>query len=134
MFLGNLTEKERAAFICLVENEIKADGITTETEIFALSNLTKELHVKDKKGKLSLEESYRILTDLDESSRRGVYIELYSVAMAEKTFGSSEKDFLKTVAQQIKLPADFPPKAEGWLSEYFGVLQKGIDLVSKIGK
>jgi len=131
MFLGNLTEKEKAAFMCLAENIIKADGISSESETIALNNLIQELHMKDEESKLSFEESCRILTDSDELIRRGIYIELFSLAMADNIYDSTEKDFLKKIAQQFKLPADFPPKAEEWLLEYFSIFQKGIELVSK---
>ena len=133
MFLGNLAENEKAAFLCLAENIIKADGITSDSETAILNNFIQELHIKDEKSSLSVEESYNIFADSDELTRRGIYIELFSLAMADNTYDATEKDFLKIVSLRLNLSMDFIQRAEEWLIEYLNVLQKGIALVSNIG-
>ena len=130
MFLGNLAEKEKAAFLCLAGNIIKADGVSSKSEVIILNNIIQELHIKGEKSNLSIEESCDVFAGSDEFTRRGIYIELLSLAMADNTYDSTEKDFLKTVSLRLDLSADFISKAEEWLLEYLNVLQKGIVLVS----
>ncbi|MDR1468631.1 MAG: hypothetical protein LBT00_04995 [Spirochaetaceae bacterium] len=129
MFLGNLAENEKRAFLCLADKVLKADNIVAKTELSMLRAFAQEMGLSETNSNLSEDEAYTILAVSENKTKRAVYAELLSLAFVDSTFEKKEIECLKNIQGKFGLPDDFAKKANAWLSSYMEKTKEGFDLI-----
>ncbi|MDR3259731.1 MAG: hypothetical protein LBT51_09020 [Fusobacteriaceae bacterium] len=71
MFLNNLLDDEKKAFLFLANKIILADGVIEDSEIAVLNALTEEMGIPNVKNELSEEECYKILSVSSNKRKKG---------------------------------------------------------------
>ena len=129
MFLSKLSETEKQAFLCLADGVMKADGVVADREMKIINDLRKEMNVQNLVSNLTENDSFKTLTSSKQSVRRGIYIELLSISMADGVIDANESIFMKKIQSQLELSDIFAKNSEKWVSAYFRLQEKGIELV-----
>jgi len=129
MFLGNLTENEKKAFLFLANKVSKADNIVTEDELGMLRAFAQEMGLSEINSNLSEDEVYTILTVSENKIKRAVYTELLSLALVDETFEERDIECLKNIQEKLGLPEPFVKKARDWLYSYIGKTKEGYMLI-----
>jgi predicted Zn-dependent peptidase len=129
MFLGNLTENEKKAFLFLADKVLKADNIVAETELSMLRAFAQEMGLSESNSNLSEDETYTILTVSENKTKRAVYAELLSLAFVDSAFAEKEIECLKNIQEKLGLPEIFTKKVRDWLVSYIEKTKEGFMLI-----
>jgi len=128
MFLGGLSETEKQAFLCLANQIMKADGVVADSEMAVINALRGEMNTQNLLSNLTEDESLNILASSKRHVKRGIYIELLSIAIADGTVDASEEAYIKKIQSKLDLSDVFAKNAGKWIDTYFRLLEKGINL------
>jgi tellurite resistance protein len=129
MFLKDLTEAEKKAFVCLAVLIVNADGVVSTGEVAFMENLAQELNIELDHAKISEKEAFDILAAANAKVKRAFYVELLSLTIADGSQDPKEKACMKEIQGKAGLADSYVKEAEDWLSEYLGVAQKGYKLI-----
>jgi hypothetical protein len=129
MFLGNLAENEKRAFLVLAEKVLKADNIVAETELIMLRAFAQEMGLSETNSNLSEDETYTILDVSENKTKRAVYAELLSLAFVDSIFEEKEIECLKNIQEKLGVPEIFTKKVRDWLISYMEKTKEGFILI-----
>jgi hypothetical protein len=129
MFLKNLEENEKKAFLFFANKVLRADNIIAEEELAMLGAFAQEMGLIETENNLSEDEAYTILDRTENKTKRAVYTELLSLAFIDNTFEEKEIDCLKNIQEKLGLPDDFIKRANEWLSSYMEKTKEGFNLI-----
>lgn len=104
MFLNNLQEHQKAAFIALAECVIKADSKFTNIEQMLLDQFYMEMNLSSNHiTHYSFSEAIDIFHNADKRIRKQMFIELFALANADKEFADKEKELIEDIANRFDI-------------------------------
>jgi hypothetical protein len=129
MFLRNLSENEKKAFLTLADRVLKVDNVIAEEELELLRGFAQEMELSDIKCNLPEDEAYNIFGEVENKVKRAVYTELLSLAFVDNTFDEKEMNCLKNIQEKLGLPDDFVKRVQDWLDSYMEKTKEGFRLI-----
>jgi hypothetical protein len=130
MFLVNLTEDEKRAFMCLAEKVAWADNDLADSEKAMIDGIRISINLPANAEKMGEDESVKVLSASDVAKKRGFYIELLSLVRADTVSDPREMACLDSLAKAIGLDGAFTGRAADWLTRYMAVSVEGWQLVN----
>lgn len=116
MFLSSFNSKQKDIFYQLAEALIAVDGHITEEETLMLNAMKEEMGLGIK-GKpppraLSIEKECRVFDS--PATRFFAATELFRLSFADRKLVPTEKDFIRTILAELKIPQDISESLESW--------------------
>jgi uncharacterized membrane protein YebE (DUF533 family) len=128
MFLKDLTDAEKKAFVCLANKIVVADGVVSAGEKAFMDNLDVELGLPAGTAALPEAESFKVAAAAAPNKKRAFYVELFSLVAADGV-DAKEKVCMKEIQTKLGLADAFVTEAEDWLAGYLESMRKGFALV-----
>ncbi len=125
MFLNQLTEKEKEAFISLSIHAAKSNGEFAEEERNMISEYCKEMNlvfVAD--DIMKLDEIFDLFAKADIEEKRIALLELLGLMYADGSFDNLENQFVKNFIHAIGLTEEELVKQEELLKKYMEIIEE----------
>ena len=132
MFLQELKENEKKAFLELVHLVAKANGIITTEEQKMLDSYNKEMGVTICLEELEEKELLDIVGQFESNrSKRIVFLEALAVALADGDYMEDEKEFIKGLREAFAITLDEYEDFKGWIIKTNALYEQASELVNK---
>lgn len=128
MFLSQLNEAQRPAFLVLAKSLIAADGIFADEEMLMMEQYQQEMSLHIPFNDIQIEENQAIAAFADDVPlrKKQVFFELVALAYADQVYAKEENDLLIKIGNAFGLDAEF-------LEESKNISNELIRLYAKIG-
>lgn len=129
MFLANLTEKQKPAFLELARALIAADGVLSSDEVSMMEQYKLEMVLTSGSEELQERAGQAVdaFTTASVTVKKQVVFELVALACADNDYASEEDRLLNEIAISFGLEAAFIDECRVYVGEL-------TDLYSRIGK
>ncbi len=127
MFLKELNDSEKNAFICLSIHAANADGKFVEQEKKMINEYANEMEISvpSEEQVMTIEESINIFSKSDEHIKKVVLFETLGLLYSDGVFEKAEDNFIYDYADKIGLQSNS-------VEEQIKLLKEYLDIVSKI--
>lgn len=132
MFLGQLSEKEKMAFISLSVHASNTNGVFAEEEKVMIQEYCKEMGIPffDADNAISMDEVFAVFKESELSIKKIVLLETLGLVYSDGEFDDSEKEFISECAKKIGLTDEDVEKQTAAIKEYLVVLKKVAETIS----
>lgn len=132
MFLGQLSEKEKKAFISLSVHASNSNGIFAEEEKLMIQEYCKEMGISlfDVGNSISMDEVVAIFKESELPIKKIVLLETLGLLYSDGVFDVSEKGFINEYAKKIGLTDADVEKQTIAIKEYLEALKKIAEAIS----
>lgn len=126
MFLANLEDKEKRAFLNLAQILIASDGILNENEIVMVEQYKQEmnLHISSNESWEEDEKSIAVFKNSSVKVQKQIIFELVALACADKEYAAAEHTLLKKINNALGLQGGFIQECKILVEEVTGVYDK----------
>ena len=126
MFLGQLSEKEKNAFISLSVHASNSNGDFAEEEKMMIQEYCKEMGIPffDANNAISMDEVIAVFLESERSIKKIVLIETLGLVYSDGVFDELEKGFISGFAKKIGLTEEDVAKQTAAIKEYLAALKK----------
>ncbi len=127
MFLKELNDSEKNAFICLSIHAANADGKFVEQEKKMIDEYANEMEISvpSEEQVMTMEESINIFSKSNEHIKKVALFETLGLLYSDGVFEKAEGKFIYDYADKIGLQSDI-------VKEQIELLKEYLDIVSKI--
>ena len=131
MYLMNLSEKVKKAFLELAYLVAVSDNDYSDDEKLIMEAYKKELQIEydlnDLEGNIDPDAVVQVLcADANEAEKKIIVFEITGLAMTDNQYDDEERKMIKQMNAAFKLDDDYPPKCEALINKYIE-LQSQID-------
>ena len=132
MFLGQLSEKEKNAFISLSVHASNSNGDFAEKEKMMIQEYCKEMGIPffDANNVISMDEVIAVFMESERSIKKIVLLETLGLVYSDGEFDESEKGFISGFAKRIGLTEEDVAKQTAAIKEYLAALKKVAEAIS----
>lgn len=132
MFLGQLSEKEKNAFISLSVHASNSNGDFAEEEKMMIQEYCKEMGIPffDANNAISMDEVIAVFLESERSIKKIVLIETLGLVYSDGVFDELEKGFISGFAKKIGLTEEDVAKQTAAIKEYLAALKKVAEAIS----
>jgi uncharacterized tellurite resistance protein B-like protein len=129
MFYEKLSAEEQGALLYFANEVIRADGLVTPEEMAHLQKLLGGVA----SGNIisTAQDAAHIFAGAKNSAKKGVYIELLSLALSDGIYDETEQQCMKKIQAVLELSDDFAKNSAEWLLSYIDVIRQGQKLVAE---
>lgn len=126
MFLGQLSEKEKNAFISLSVHASNSNGVFADEEKVMIQEYCREMGIPffDAENAISMEEVVEVFKDSELRIKKIVLLETLGLVYSDGMFDDSEKGFVNDYAKRIGLTDEDVNKQTEAIKEYLEALKK----------
>lgn len=132
MFLNQLSEKEKEAFISLSIHVSNSNGIFADEEKVMIQEYCKEMEIPlfDKDNAKSMDEVVAVFAESDLHIKKVVLLETLGFVYSDGVYDEEEKGFIKEYAGKIGLTNDEVEKQSVVIKEYLDILKKIYEVIA----
>jgi len=132
MFLNQLSENEKNAFISLSVHVSNANGAFVDEERAMVQEYCKEMGILffDAEKTISLDETISVFKDSNVRIKKIVLLEILGLAYSDGEFDNSEKGFIKEYAKKIGLSDNDVDKQTEVIKVYIEALKKVAEVIA----
>lgn len=132
MFLGQLSEKEKKAFISLSVHVSNSNGVFADEEKVMIQEYCKEMGIPffDAENTISMEEVVTIFTESELHIKKIVLLETLGLVYSDGVFDDDEKGFVYDYAKKIGLTDEDVNKQTVAIREYLEALKKVAEAIA----
>ena len=132
MFLGQLSEKEKNAFISLSVHASNSNGVCVENEKVMIQEYCKEMGIPffDADNVISMDEVVEVFKNSEDSIKKIVLLETLGLMYSDGEFDDFEKGFINDYAMKIGLTDEDVEKQTVAIKEYLEALKKVAEAIS----
>lgn len=132
MFLGQLSEKEKNAFISLSVHVSNSNGVFADEEKVMIQEYCKEMGIPffDAENTISMEEVVTIFTESELHIKKIVLLETLGLVYSDGVFDDDEKGFVYDYAKKIGLTDEDVNKQTVAIREYLEALKKVAEAIA----
>lgn len=132
MFLSQLSEKEKNAFISLSVHASNINGIFVEEEKVMIQEYCKEMGIPffDADNAISMDEVVKVFKNSENSIKKIVLLETLGLLYSDGEFDDSEKGFINDYAMKIGLSDEDIERQTVAIKEYLEALKKVAEAIS----
>lgn len=132
MFLGQLSEKEKNAFISLSVHASNSNGVFVEEEKLMIQEYCKEMGIPffDTENTIPMDEVVAVFKESELSIKKIVLLETLGLLYSDGVFDYSEKRFINEYAKEIGLTDADVEKQTVAIKEYLEALKKVAEAIS----
>ena len=133
MFLANLNDTQKDAFMTLAYKLIAVDGVLDEGELAMMAQYKLEMNLPSDYDETqgNLETALAAFTAEPDAVKKQIMFELVGLACAGDDYENEEYTLIEQVRTAFDLRADFPGKCEVYISELKKLYEKIGTLVGK---
>ncbi len=133
MFLANLSDSQKDAFMTLAYKLIAVDGVLDEGELAMMAQYKQEMSLPPDYDETQgdLETAIAVFTSESDALKKQIMFELVGLACAGNDYENEEYSLIEQVRTAFDLRADFPGKCEVYVSELTKLYEKIGTLVGK---
>ena len=126
MFLNQLSNHEKEAFISLSIHAAKANGIFEEEERILIEEYCREMAIEkpDLKSTMTLEEVEVVFSKSEHHIKKIVLLEIFGLVYSDGQYDSEEKGFINDFVQEIGLGTEEAEKLQKLIIKYLEVLKE----------
>lgn len=126
MFLNQLSEKEKDAFVSLSIHVSNSDGIFADEERIMIQEYCREMGISffDANNAKTMDEIVEIFSASEDRIKKIVLLEVLGLVYCDGLFDEKEKTFIKEYASKIGLSDEQVELQVSVIKEYFGVIKK----------
>lgn len=131
MFLNQLNQREKEAFISLSIHAGKANGVLEENEIVMVREYCQEMELPmyDDKDIAPLSDVYGVFKSSDERIKKIVLLEVLGLIYADGNYDEDEKSFVTNFAEAISLSEQTVEDLTIATKDYLNVLKRISELI-----
>lgn len=131
MFLNQLSEKEKNAFISLSIHASNSNGVFADEEKLIIQEYCREMGIPffDADNAISMDDVVSVFKNSDIRIKKIVLLETLGLIYSDGEFDASEKGFIMEYAEQIGLTEDIVEKQTKAIKEYLDVLKKVAEVI-----
>jgi tellurite resistance protein len=132
MFLNQLSEMEKNAFISLSVHVSNANGVFAEEEKAMIQEYCREMGIPffDADNSMHMEEIVATFGKSDIRIKKIVLLETLGLAYSDGVYDDSEKSFIKEFAKKIGLTDEDVDKQTIAIKEYLEALKKVAEVIA----
>lgn len=132
MFLGQLSEKEKNAFISLSVHASNSNDVFVEEEKVMIQEYCKEMEIPffDADNAISMDEVVEVFKNSENFIKKIVLLETLGLLYSDGEFDDSEKGFINDYAMKIGLTDEDVEKQTVAIKEYLEALKKVAEAIS----
>ena len=126
MFLNQLTDSEKAAFISFSVHAANSDDVFADEEKVMINEYCKEMELDypDKDNIMSMEDIMAVLSKSDIHNKKIVMFEILGLVYSDGEYAEEEKRFVNTYAKEIGLTEEDVKKQTELIIRYLGLLKE----------
>ena len=126
MFLGQLSEKEKNAFISLSVYASKVNGVFAEDEKEMIQEYCREMGIPffDAENVIAMDEVVDVFKNAELSIKKIVLLETLGLVYSDGNYDDCEKEFVSDFAKKIELTDADVQKQTVVIKEYLDALKK----------
>lgn len=126
MFLNQLSDHEKEAFISLSVHVAKANGIFEEEEKSLIEEYCREMAIEepDLENTMTMEEVEAVFSKSENHIKKIVLLEVFGLVYSDGQYDSEEKGFISDFVQEIGLGAEEAEKLQKLIIKYLEVLKE----------
>jgi tellurite resistance protein len=131
MFLNQLTEEEKKAFLEMAHHVAEVDGMVNEQEQLVMEMYKQEMELE---GYVilnkSLDETLSVFSS--EKSKNIALLELIGLVFADNSgYNDAEREVMKEIKQSFGLSIEKYESYKAWIHQFNEVYQKGLVLINE---
>ncbi|MGF0064152.1 hypothetical protein ACQRCQ_02625 [Lachnospiraceae bacterium SGI.085] len=132
MFLGQLSDKEKNAFISLSVHASNSNGVFAEEEKVMIQEYCKEMGIPffDADNAISMDEVVAVFKESELTIKKIVLLEILGLVYSDGVFDDTEKGFINEYAKKIGLTDEDVAKQTVAIKEYLEALKKVAEAIS----
>lgn len=132
MFLGQLSEKEKNAFISLSIHALNSDGVFANEEKVMIQEYCKEMGIPffNAENVISMDEVVAVFAESELQIKKIVLLETLGLLYSDSKFDNTEKEFINEYVKKIGLTDEDVDKQTKAINEYLAVLKKVAEAIS----
>ena len=132
MFLNQLSDKEKNAFISLSVHASKSNGVFEEEEKAMIQGYCKEMDIPlfDANDAISMDEIVAVFNESELTIKKIVLLETLGLVYSDGEYDDSEKGFVKEYANKIGLTDEDVEKQTEAVKTYLDALKKVAEAIS----
>lgn len=132
MFLGQLSEKEKNAFISLSIHASNSDGVFANEEKVMIREYCKEMGIPffNAENAIPMDEVVAVFAESELQIKKIVLLETLGLLYSDGEFDDGEKEFISKYAKEIGLTDEDVEKQTETIKEYLAVLKKVAETIS----
>lgn len=132
MFLGQLSEKEKNAFISLSVHASNSNGVFADEEKIMIQEYCREMGIPffDAENAIPMEEVVAVFKESDLHIKKIVLLETLGLVYSDGVFDDSEKGFVNDYAKKIGLTDEDVSKQTVAIREYLEALKKVAEAIA----
>lgn len=132
MFLGQLSEKEKNAFISLSIHASNSNGVFADEEKVMIQEYCKEMGFPFfyAENAISMDEVVAVFVESEPRIKKIVLLETLGLIYSDGEFDDSEKGFINEYAKKIGLTDEDVDKQTEAIKEYLAALKKVAEVIS----
>lgn len=132
MFLKQLSEKEKEAFISLSVHASNANGVFADEEKVMIQEYCREMNVSffDAKNVKSMDEVVTVFKESDLHIKKIVLLEALGLVYTDGIYDDEEKGFIKEFSDMIGLEKSDVEKLKEVIKKYLDVLKEIVRVIA----
>lgn len=132
MFLGQLSEKEKNAFISLSIHASNSNGVFANEEKVMIQDYCKEMGIPffNAENAIPMDEVVAVFAESELQIKKIVLLETLGLLYSDGEFDDTEKGFINEYAKKIGLTDEDVDKQTEVIKEYLAVLKKVAEAIS----
>lgn len=132
MFLNQLSDKEKNAFISLSVHASKSNGVFADEEKTMIQEYCREMDIPlfDADDAISMDEIIAIFNESELTIKKIVLLETLGLVYSDGEYDDSEKGFVKEYAKKIGLTDEDVEKQTEAVKTYLDALKKVAEAIS----
>ena len=132
MFLGQLSEKEKNAFISLSIHASNSNGVFANEEKVMIQDYCKEMGIPffNAENAIPMDEVIAVFAESELQIKKIVLLETLGLLYSDGEFDDTEKGFINEYAKKIGLTDEDVDKQMEAIKEYLAVLNKVVEAIS----
>lgn len=132
MFLNQLSDKEKNAFISLSVHASKSNGVLAEEEKAMIQEYCKEMDIPlfDANDAISMDEIVAVFNESELTIKKIVLLEMLGLVYSDGEYDDSEKGFVIEYANKIGLTDEDVEKQTEAVKTYLDALKKVAEAIS----
>jgi len=131
MFLNQLSENEKSAFISLSVHASNSNGIFADEEKVMIQEYCREMEIPffDADNIISMDEIVSVFKDSNIRIKKIVLLETLGIVYSDGEVDDSEKKFITEYAKKIGLTEEDVDKQAEAIKEYLAALKKVVEVI-----
>ena len=132
MFLGQLSEKEKNAFISMSVHVSSSDGVFADEEKAMIQDYCKEMGIPffDADNAISMDEVVAVFRESEIQIKKIVLLETLGLVYSDGEYDNVEKGFVDEYAKKIGLTDEDVEKQTEAIKEYLVALKKVAEAIA----